>query len=159
MRSLASALQQVAAAADLTHVYVDANLPQGFVSALRHDLGWDVLSVVEHDDLRRATDRFHFVHALELERTLITQDLDFADADRFPPAIGPGVVVLSAPDESTLIRLARHLDQSIFERSRSVRMPLRGQALILSPDVLPARSARRRGRRAHASAQHARTRR
>ena len=35
-------------------LYVDANVPAGLVSFMRNQLRWDVLFVIEHDDLRRA---------------------------------------------------------------------------------------------------------
>ena len=35
-------------------VYADANVPAGVVTFMRVSLGWDVLFVIEHDDLRRA---------------------------------------------------------------------------------------------------------
>ena len=54
-------------------------------SAMRHELGWDVLFVLEEPELRRASDRDHFGRALELGRTLITLDHDFFDDRRFPP--------------------------------------------------------------------------
>ena len=67
--------------------------------------------MLEHDDLRRAADAEHFRRALELGRTLITLDHDFFDDRRFPLESSPGVIVCSAPDETGLIRLLRHLDQ------------------------------------------------
>ena len=33
-------------------VYADANIPNGTVAYMRATLGWDVLFVLEHDDLR-----------------------------------------------------------------------------------------------------------
>ena len=35
-------------------VYADANVPAGIVTFMRERLQWDVLAVIEHDDLRRA---------------------------------------------------------------------------------------------------------
>jgi hypothetical protein len=40
-------------------VYADANIPAGVVAYMRQTLGWDVLFVMEHDDLRRARDGEH----------------------------------------------------------------------------------------------------
>ena len=37
-------------------IYVDANVPAGLVAHMRSRLGWDVLFVLEEDDLRRAPD-------------------------------------------------------------------------------------------------------
>src|SRR6185369_16973682 len=52
-------------------VYVDANVPTGLVSFMRNRLQWDVLFVMEHEDLRRASDDAHFRLARQLRRTLI----------------------------------------------------------------------------------------
>ena len=35
-------------------IYADANVPAGIVAHMRVRLNWDVLFVLEHDDLRRA---------------------------------------------------------------------------------------------------------
>ncbi len=37
-------------------IYVDANVPAGMVGVMRRQLGWDVLFVMEHAELRRARD-------------------------------------------------------------------------------------------------------
>jgi hypothetical protein len=134
MGTLASELRPIAA--DLSRrprVYADANLPAGLVESLRHRLGWDVLFVVEHDDLRRAPDVTHYHRALELGRTLITLDRDFFDNRRFPPDLSPGVVVCWAPDERGLLRLLRDLDQSVFRPAPAADLPLRGRKLELMP--------------------------
>ena len=75
---------------------------------MRQALGWDVLFVLEHDDLRRAPDVEHFRRARDLGRTLITLDHDFFDDRRFPPLDSPGVIVCSAPDEAGLVRLLQY---------------------------------------------------
>src|SRR5262245_33102859 len=41
-------------------LYVDANIPAGLVEFMRVRLQWDVLFVIEHDELRRARDGDHF---------------------------------------------------------------------------------------------------
>ena len=128
MGTLAQALQPIAAdLAGVPRVYVDANIPAGAVAAMRHDLGWDVLFVLEHDDLRRARDIEHFRLARELGRTLITLDRDFADAGRFPPDQSPGVVVCIASDEAALVRGLRQIDRE-WLRAEGVA-PLRGRVI------------------------------
>ena len=107
-------------------VYVDANLPYGAVTFMRHDLKWDVLFVLERADLRRAPDREHFDRALDLGRTLITLDHDFADARRFPQICSPGVVILTAPDEAALKRLLVKVDVRLRE-APDVELPLKGR--------------------------------
>jgi hypothetical protein len=95
-------------------VYADANVPAGLVSYLRHVLAWDVLFVLEVDDLRRASDQTHFRMARQLRRTLLTLDRDYLDDRRFPPHEGSGVLVVSAPNERELRRLLMRLDRALF---------------------------------------------
>ncbi len=136
MGTLASELRSFARHRDATpRVYVDANVPAGIVSRMRQELHWDVLSVVEHDDLRRRSDREHFVRALDLGRTLITLDRDFLDDVAFPPALSPGVIICSAADERILARLLHHIDDSVF-RASSADPPLRGRKLWLTIDLI-----------------------
>jgi predicted nuclease of predicted toxin-antitoxin system len=134
--SLASALRPIAERlSDAPRVYADANLPAGVVAAMRQDLGWDVLFVLEHDDLRRARDIEHFRRALELSRTLITLDHDFFDDRRFPPSDSPGVIVCSAPDATALMRLLWQLDRDVLRAESAGALPLRGRKLELAPGL------------------------
>ena len=136
MGTLASELRLLAG--NLTpapRVYVDANMPYGIVTAMRQELGWDVLFVLEDPALRRAPDRDHFVRALDLGRTLITLDHDFFDDRRFPPGCSPGLIVCSAPDERALMRMIRYADRTIFRESSELQ-PLRGRKLSLTLDML-----------------------
>ena len=95
-------------------VYVDANMPARLVAFMRADLQWDVLFVIEHDDLRRARDGEHYRLARQLRRTLITLDRDYLDDRKFPLAESGGVLVLHAPEERGLVALVRRLDREIF---------------------------------------------
>jgi hypothetical protein len=133
MGTLASELRPIAAdLAARPRVYADANLPAGLVGSLRQDLDWDVLFVLEHDDLRRASDVAHYRRAFDLGRTLITLDRDFFDNRRFPPELSPGVVVCWAPDESGLLRLLRTFDRTVFRADLAATQPLRGRKLALT---------------------------
>jgi predicted nuclease of predicted toxin-antitoxin system len=135
--TLASELRPIATElAAKPRVYVDANMPGGLVALMRDQLAWDVLFVVEHDDLRRASDLEHFRRALEYGRTLITLDRDFLDDERFPTADSPGVVVCSAPDETRLARALRHLHREVFREAKGEGLPLRGRKIELTPDVV-----------------------
>ena len=136
MGTLASELRPIAEdLAGAPRVYVDANMPAGVVSFMRRDLGWDVLFVLEHEDLRRAADIVHYQRALEFGRTLFTLDRDFQDDKRFPPADSPGVVILSAPDEAGLIRLIQPLDRNVMRAPNATAMPFRGRKVGLAPEV------------------------
>ncbi len=131
MGTLAQALQPLAAGiAGAPRVYVDANLPAGVVAAMRADLGWDVLFVLEHDDLRRAPDAEHYRLAREFGRTLITLDRDFKDSGRFPPSESPGVVICSAPDEMRLLRVLRSVDRDWLRTG--VPAPLAGRVVEIA---------------------------
>ena len=129
-------------------VYVDANVPAPLVRYMRQRLGWDVLHVVEEDELRRASDLEHFRLARQLRRTLITLDHDFLDDHRFPPAESGGVLVLTAPDEGRYRQMLKKLDTEIFRRSSSetdvgrtvVPMPLAGAKRHLHAEWLQAKA-------------------
>jgi hypothetical protein len=117
-------------------VYADANVPAGVVGFMRVTLGWDVLFVVEHDDLRRAHDLEHYRLARQLRRTLITMDRDYLDDRTFPPAETAGVVVLSAPNERGLRALLERVDSDVFHARGEtlVRLPLEGTKLQVFPE-------------------------
>ena len=98
-------------------IYADANVPAGLVAHMRERLQWDVLFVLEEDDLRRAPDVKHYRLAQQLRRTLVTLDRDYLDDRRFPPDEGSGVLVLSAPDERELSALLERVDDALFQRA------------------------------------------
>jgi uncharacterized protein DUF5615 len=122
-------------------VYVDANMPAGLVGLMRRSLGWDVLFVLEHDDLRRAPDGEHYRLARQLRRTLITLDRDYLDDRRFPPEESGGVLVMTAPNENRLMALLKRFDKEIL-RSASIEehdpafddLPLEGRKLHVHVD-------------------------
>lgn len=95
-------------------VYVDANVPAGLVAFMRANLHWDVLFVIEHEDLRRERDGEHFRLARELGRTIITLDRDYLDDRSFPMEQSGGVLVLTAPGEKEYQGLLTRLDAAIF---------------------------------------------
>jgi hypothetical protein len=103
---------------------------------MRHRLGWDVLFVVEHDDLRRAHDVEHYRLARRLRRTLITIDRDYLDDRAFPPAETAGVVVLSAPDQRGLEHLLERVNDDLFygRTQTLVALPLEGTKLQVFPE-------------------------
>jgi hypothetical protein len=126
-------------------VYADANLPAGVIAFMRQRLGWDVLFVLEHDDLRRARDVAHFRLARQLHRTLVTLDRDYLDDRRFPPDATAGVLVLSAPDERGLANLLTRLARSLYPSDgarpgSSGLLPLEGRKLHASSDWQPDRT-------------------
>ena len=108
-------------------IYADANLPNGVVAYMREKLRWDVLFVLEDDDLRRARDIEHYRLARQLGRTLVTLDHDYLDDRRFPPAEGSGVIVFSVPDERWLRRLLADADQQVFRADGAAALPLEGR--------------------------------
>ena len=102
-------------------IYVDANMPAGLVTFMRNALRWDVLFVIEHDDLRRARDGEHYRLARQLRRTLITLDRDYLDDRKFPPDESGGVLVLMAPEERGYVSLLKRIDAELLrvDRDRS----------------------------------------
>ena len=138
-------------------IYVDANMPSGAVQFMRHRLDWDVLFVLEYDDLRRAADEAHYEMARRLHRTLITMDRDFLDQRRFPLVKSGGVIVLSAPNERGLDTELKRIDRAFFPRRGGraaprvgAQPPLLGQKIEVHPDWVPPNApptAKRRRRR------------
>jgi hypothetical protein len=96
---------------------------------MRDVLKWDVFFVLEHDDLRRAPDIYHYRMARQLGRTLVTLDHDYVDDRRFPPNEGAGVIVFSAPDERWLRRLMRRADRELFRAPNAPSLPIEGRKL------------------------------
>ena len=108
---------------------------------MRERLNWDVLFVLEEDELRRAPDVRHFRLAHQLRRTLVTLDRDYLDDRRFPPSEGSGVLVVSAPDERQLVQLLGRVDRRLFHDARSaadaeepVALPLAGRKVQVHTD-------------------------
>ena len=115
-------------------IYADANVPAGLVTYMRARLDWDVLFVLEEDDLRRAPDARHYRLALQLRRTLVTMDRDYLDDRRFPPAEGGGVLVIHAPDERLLSALLERVDRALFRQSPEADLPLAGRKMHVHTD-------------------------
>jgi arginase family enzyme len=149
MGSLASELAAFAERhAESPRVYADANVPAGIIAFMRTRLGWDVFSVMDHDELRRAPDADHFRLARDMRRTLVSLDHDYLDDARFPPASTAGVLVLNAPDERLLARLLARLDRLLFRapgtgeghggRATVIPLPLERRKLQVNLDWEPA---------------------
>jgi len=118
-------------------IYADANVPAGIVAHMRFRLHWDVLFVLEHDDLRRASDLKHYHLALQLRRTLVTMDRDYLDDRHFPPDESGGVLVIHAPDERQLSSLLDRIDRQLFHPENSdapIAAPLAGRKLQVNTD-------------------------
>ena len=132
MGTLWSELGPVAeSVADRPRVYADANVPGGIVSFMREKLRWDVLSVMDQPDLRRARDIEHFRLARQLRRTLVTLDRDYLDDRKFPPQQSSGVLVIAAPDERGLAALLKRLHTHLFATDL---LPLDGRKLHAHSD-------------------------
>jgi hypothetical protein len=111
-------------------IYVDANMPAPLVAFMRQSLHWDVMFVIEHDDLRRARDDEHYRLARQLRRTLITLDRDYLDDRRFPRDESGGVIVLMAPEERGYLNILKRLDSELFRAD----VPLEGRKLHVHVD-------------------------
>lgn len=138
MGTLASELGPlVEQVADQPRVYADANLPLGVVAFMREKLGWDVLFVIEHEDLRRARDIEHFRLARQLGRTLVTLDRDYLDDRIFPAEEGAGVIVFSVPDERWLRKLLTRMDRELFRAADARPLPLERRKVEWHVDAQP----------------------
>ena len=130
MGTLSSELNPHAARiAQEPRIYADANIPTGVVTYMRAHLHWDVLFVLEHEDLRRARDVEHYRLARQLGRTLVTLDRDYIDDRTFPPEQGAGVIVFWAPDEQRLRSLLKKADRTLFRAEGASPLPLEGRKL------------------------------
>ena len=115
-------------------IYADANVPARLVVFMRAVLDWDVLFVLEEEDLRRASDLRHYRLAQQLRRTLITLDRDYLDDRRFPPDEGAGVLVIHAPDERQLLALVGRVNRALFTAETRRSLPLEGRKLQVHSD-------------------------
>ena len=117
-------------------IYADANVPVGIVAYMRTRLHWDVLHVLEEDDLRRAPDLKHYRLAEQLRRTLVTLDRDYLDDRRFPAGETGGVLVIDAPNERELSALLDRLDHAFFQGGSTApaALPLEGRKLHVHTD-------------------------
>jgi hypothetical protein len=118
-------------------IYADANVPAGIVAHMRTRLRWDVLYVLEEDDLRRAPDERHYELARQLCRTLVTMDRDYLDDRRFPPEACGGVLVVQAPNERLLSSLLDRVHRMLFHPDAAadpVPLPLAGRKLQVNTD-------------------------
>jgi hypothetical protein len=140
MGTLSSELSpHLARVVDQPRIYADANIPNGIVAYMRERLRWDVLFVLEHEELRRARDIEHYRLARQLGRTIVTLDRDYIDDRQFPPAEGAGVIVFSAPDEPRLRSLLKKADRTLFRAEGAGPLPLEGRKAQW-PEHEPARS-------------------
>lgn len=135
----------MAARGSAPRVYADANIPSGAVGFMRARLGWDVLFVMEHEELRRARDIEHYRLARQLCRTLVTQDRDY-EREAFPAAEGAGVIVFVAQDERRLCELLARADRELFRSAGALPMPLEGRKMrwdIGAAEIIGGAPARR----------------
>ena len=107
---------------------LDENL-EGQLASLLTDRGHEADSVVA-EGLGGATDERLFAKCAADRRVLITLDLDFADPLRFPPAGGPGIMVLR-PRRNTLAMIRATLTAGLpaLEWNR-----IEGALWIVEPD-------------------------
>ena len=132
MGTLSSELSAHAARiAGQPRLYVDANIPAGLVAFMRTRLQWDVLFVIEHDELRRARDGEHYRLARDWGRTLLTFDRDYLDDEKVPPNESGGVVVLTAPTNAGYEGLLVRLDEVLRTEAE---LPLEGRKLHVHVD-------------------------
>ena len=118
-------------------IYADANVPAGIVAHMRLHLQWDVLFVLEDDELRRAPDVRHYQLAQQLRRTIVTMDRDYLDDRRFPVCESGGVLVINAPDERELSSLLDRVDRLLFhggDGEEPVPLPLEGRKLQINTE-------------------------
>lgn len=87
--------------------YADHNLDESIVLVLKH-LGYDVETAREIA-AEEQPDQFHFKHAFQTKRILLTQDKDFLDNDLFPLSQSRGVFMFDI-DTANTSEIARALE-------------------------------------------------
>ena len=106
-------------------IKLDENLGTELLQRAR-DAGIDAESV-RSQKLTGAPDSALFVHCRSEGRTMITLDLDFSDPFRFPPAGGPGTIILRPHRPS-------HIEIAVLFADALRRLecdPVRGQIWIV----------------------------
>ena len=102
-------------------IKLDENLPlalQSGLGALKHD----VHSVFDENLAGEPDDKVWHACTVE-ERFLITQDLDFSDARKYPPGTHAGIMLLRVADDSrenlirVVLRAFSEQDLAAFERA------------------------------------------
>jgi predicted nuclease of predicted toxin-antitoxin system len=113
----------------LARFLVDESLPRAVARALTA-AGHEALDVRDAG-LRGHSDDDVFARAKLEERLLLTADLDFANALRFPPGTHPGIVVLRVPDDWSAAERAERLTAALREVGAD---QLRGAVSSVEPD-------------------------
>ena len=102
-------------------IKLDENLPLELQSGLG-GLGHDVHSVFDENLAGQPDDKIWHACTGE-ERFLITQDLDFSDARKYPPGTHAGVMIVRVADDSrenlirVVLRAFQEQDAGAFQRS------------------------------------------
>lgn len=111
-------------------IKLDENLPEGLLSRLA-SLGHDVDNV-RMEGIAGSADEVVWSAAQAEERLLITQDLDFSDAKKYPPGTHAGIMLVRLPDAGRR-ELVERIGQ-MFEQNDTVRWT--GCFIILSQHKL-----------------------
>lgn len=108
---------------------LDANMPRSTLKVLRdHSYeAWHVKDI----GLGDATDQRIATQARELDATLVTRDLDFADVRAYPPETAPGFLVLRVPDEWTTARIVVLMERFLGMTDLVAQIP--GHLVMLGP--------------------------
>lgn len=108
-------------------IKLDENLGTQLLQRAR-DAGLDAESV-RTEALTGAPDDVLFAHSRSEGRTLITLDLDFSNSLRFPPAGGPGTIVLR-PHRPSHVEIAGLFEEAL---ARLGSEAIRGRIWIIEP--------------------------
>lgn len=102
-------------------IKLDENLPLELQSGLG-GLGHDVHSVFDENLAGQPDDKIWHACTGE-ERFLITQDLDFSDARKYPPGTHAGIMIVRVADDSrenlirVVLRAFQEQDAGAFQRA------------------------------------------
>jgi predicted nuclease of predicted toxin-antitoxin system len=106
---------------------VDESMPRAVTRALGA-AGHDVVDVRDVG-LRGATDATIAAHAQATARIVVSGDLDFANALRFPPGSHPGIIVVRFPD----VVAPAAVGEAVVAAIAKVERELAGAITIIDP--------------------------
>lgn len=109
---------------------VDANLPRSLADVAR--TAGDEAIHVRDVGLGDATDETIAAYARAHDLLLVTRDLDFADVRAYPPAGGPGIVVLRLPEDAVASAIVALFGRLLAQRKIVER--LSGRLAVVERD-------------------------
>jgi predicted nuclease of predicted toxin-antitoxin system len=116
-------------------IVADNNVEREIIDNLRQK-DFDVLWVAESPDLRNRDDDFHYQNARQVQRYLLTRDLDFWDDQKYPLKESPGVIIMTTSDMDVAKWLVLLLRKLIREFTHPESIYLDGVKIRLGAEAV-----------------------